>query len=102
MKDFKEFYGDWAHEKILEKLPKVGYENAQITTIEGFIECTSSIYTDVTMGNLHLVELLELMSSILTDYYFNGGDAFGHTKEICNLVRKVDERIELIYKYDFE
>ena len=100
MTNFANFYGTWAHEKLTHALAQVGYENAQITNLEGFMDYTLCIYTDVKGGDLHLVETLDLMSDVLTSYIFTGDDAFGHTKEVCELVTKVDTLLDRVRKYD--
>lgn len=96
MKNFVSVMGSWAHEKLTLALADYEDVHARLTTLDGFMELTEWVREDVVGGNLQFAPALDLMSDILTDYYYRGNDCFGRTNEVGDLVRRVDRLLSRI------
>jgi hypothetical protein len=96
MKNFVSIMGSWAHEKLTLALADYEDVHTRLTTLNGFMELTEWVLEDVKGGDLQFAPALDLMSDILTDYYYRGNDCFGRTNEVGDLANRVDKLLSRI------
>lgn len=90
MKNFVSVMGSWAHEQLA--LALANYEDAhnRLTTLDGFMELASTALADAKEGKTDLLDTLDLMSDILTDYVYRGDNCFGRTEDAFDLTLDID------------
>lgn len=99
-KTFVEFMGVKAFRKLVGDLESYEHARKRLSNLEGFMQLSEELYSDVQQGNLQFFDAFDLMSDILTKYIFVGDDCFGRTKEVCELVTKMDKLCDRIIRLD--